>query len=325
MSLPRLLLLASLLFGLNVNARGAGWQTLDPEGRPHPRHEAAFVECEGKFYLLGGRRIQPVDIYDPVTRRWTHGAPPPVEVHHFQPVVWQGRILLAGAMTGKYPHEVGLPNVLIYDPATDAWSEGPEIPAERRRGGAGAVVHDDTLYLVAGIIDGHWSGHVTWLDALDLHTGTWRQLADAPRARDHFQAGVLDGRIYAGGGRRSSAATKETFTHVEPLLDVYDLATNTWTTAEAPLPVPRAGTFSVVAGGRYLVAGGESLAQQEAHAEVDAYDPADAAWHALPPFVRGRHGAGIIWHDHALWTCSGSGSRGGRPELDSLEVLRPFP
>jgi len=45
-----------------------------------------------KIYLLGGRRIQPADIYDPATRTWTLGAPPPVEVHHFQPVVWENKI-----------------------------------------------------------------------------------------------------------------------------------------------------------------------------------------------------------------------------------------
>lgn len=325
MRLPFLRRLLLVLLSISGLARAAEWETLDPHGRPHPRHEAAFVACEGRFYLLGGRRIQPVDIYDPATQTWSQGAPPPVEIHHFQPVVWEGRILLAGAMTGPYPHETALPAILVYDPATDRWSEGAEIPADRRRGGAGAVVHDGTLYLVAGIIDGHWSGHVTWLDALDLRTGLWRRLADAPRARDHFQAGVLDGKIYAGGGRRSSAATNETFTHVEPLLDIYDLATDSWTTAAAPLPVPRAGTFSTVVDGCYLVAGGESLAQREAHDEVDAYDPSTGAWRALPHFARGRHGAGLIWFDHALWTCSGSGSRGGRPELDSLEILRPFP
>ena len=147
------------------------WQTLDPEGRPHPRHEAAFVECDGKFYLLGGRRIQPVDIYDPKTNSWSVGKKPPVEIHHFQPVVWRNRIILAGAMTGKYPHETALPRLVIYDPAADEWTYGAEIPEGRRRGGAGAVIADAKLYLVAGIINGHWDGHVSWLDAFDLETG----------------------------------------------------------------------------------------------------------------------------------------------------------
>ncbi len=307
------------------SAFAAEWEILDPEGRPHARHEAAFVECGGKFYLLGGRRIQPVDIYDPATNTWSEGKAPPVEIHHFQPVVWRNRIILAGAMTGKYPRETALPRFLIYDPALDTWTQGAQIPESRRRGGAGTVITDGVLYMVAGIINGHWDGNVAWLDAFDLETGEWKQLPDAPHMRDHFQAGVLDGKIYAGGGRRSSAKTNETFALVEPALDIYDIASGTWSTATEPLPNPRAGTFSLVDRGLYIVAGGESLEQKEAHSDVDAYSSKSGHWTALPSFARGRHGAGIILHDHALWTCGGSGSRGGSPELDSLERLKPYP
>ena len=298
------------------------WQTLDPEGRPHARHEAAFVECDGKFYLLGGRRIQPVDIYDPETNSWSEGKAPPVEIHHFQPVVWNNRIILAGAMTGKYPHETALPRLVIYDPTLDEWSYGAEIPEDRRRGGAGAVIAGDKLYLVAGIINGHWDGHVAWLDVMDLKSGGWTQLPDAPHMRDHFQASTIAGRIYAGGGRRSSAKTKETFSLLEPALDIYDIETAEWTTSPADLPEPRAGTFSIAHGGLYLVAGGESDRQTTAHDQVHAYDPLAAEWSALPHFARGRHGAGIIFY---LYTCSGSGNRGGSPELDSIEQLTPYP
>jgi len=317
--------IATFLLLSVFTAKAAEWETLDPEGRPHARHEAAFVECDGKFYLLGGRRIQPVDIYDPETNTWSEGKAPPVEIHHFQPVVWRNRIILAGAMTGRYPRETALPRFMIYDPGMDTWTHGAVIPEDRRRGGAGTVIADGVLYMVAGIINGHWDGHVAWLDAFDLTTGEWTQLSDAPHLRDHFQAGVLDGKIYAGGGRRSSAKTEETFSLLEPALDIYDIAKDTWSTAADPLPNPRAGTFSLTHEGRYIVAGGESHRQENAHNNVDAYTPATGAWTALPSFARGRHGAGIILHNHSLWTCGGSGNRGGSPELDSLEQLTPYP
>lgn len=323
------LIFGAVLLGLAVNghvgAAAPAWQTLDPVGRPHARHEAAFVQCDNKFFLLGGRRIQSVDIFDPLTQTWTEGKPPPVEVHHFQPVVWRHRIVLAGAMTGKYPHETALPRLLIYDPGMDLWVWGTEIPEARRRGGAGAVIADGKLYLVAGIINGHWDGNVTWLDALDLETGAWSQLPDAPHARDHFQAGLLEGRIYASGGRRTSGATKQVFDLTVPEVDVFDLASGTWSTLPDPLPTPRAGCFSLVVGRRYIVAGGESTTQPLAHAQVEAYDLDAAAWLALPSFVRGRHGSGLILDHDTLYTCAGSGARGGKPELDSMEALHPYP
>ena len=317
----------SLLFCVSMATAVAvegTWQTLDPKGRPHPRHEAAFVECDGKFYLLGGRRIQPVDIYDPKTNSWSQGKEPPVEIHHFQSVVWQGRIILAGAMTGKYPRETALPRLVIYDPAADEWTYGAEIPEDRRRGGAGSVIADGKLYLVAGIINGHWDGHVAWLDAFDLKTGEWTQLPDAPHMRDHFQASEIKGKLYAAGGRRSSAKTKETFKLLEPALDIYDIENAEWSTAKAAMPEPRAGSFSIAVDGKYLVAGGESDRQKTAHDQVHAYDSLAQTWSELPQFARGRHGAGIIFYRGSLYTCSGSGNRGGSPELDSIEQLKSY-
>ena len=131
----------------------------------------------------------------------------PVVMHHFQPVVYDGKIYVLGALTGSGRGEPPLPDVYIYDPAADRWEKGPAVPTDRLRGGAGVTVYNDLIYVVAGHQLGHSSGHVPWLDSFNPKTGEWQQLADAPRARDHFQAVVLDGKMYAVAGRRSAAAT----------------------------------------------------------------------------------------------------------------------
>jgi len=51
------------------------------------RHEACFVfdDVTRRAYLIGGRdrgNSYPVDIYDPVTRSWSKGSEPPIELHH---------------------------------------------------------------------------------------------------------------------------------------------------------------------------------------------------------------------------------------------------
>ena len=94
-----------------------------------------------------------------------------------------------------------------------------------RRGGAGAIAHNGLIYVVAGIQNGHTDGHVAWFDAFDPATGAWTQLPDAPRTRDHFQVAIVDDKLYAIGGRRSSAATGQTFELTVPEVDVYDFAT----------------------------------------------------------------------------------------------------
>ena len=305
------------------------WEMLQQGERPTRRHENGYVRVGDRFYLVGGRGtnpIKPVEIFDPATGAWSVGAAPPVEMHHFQAVEHGGKIYVVGAMTGGYPREPALPVVHVYDPATDRWSTGPEIPADRRRGGAGAVVHDGQIYVVSGIQIGHWSGHVTWFDAFDPRTGSWRRLPDAPRARDHFQAVVIDGKLYAAGGRRSSASTNQTFELTVPEVDVFDFASGRWTTlpSSANLPTPGAGTTSVVVDGRLLVLGGESAAQQVAHAEVEAYDPLAIRWTTLAPMSVGRHATQAVLYRGKLYIAAGSRTRGAT-EINSQEVYTPGP
>ena len=64
-----------------------GWRTIECHGEPHCRHENGFAAFQGKFYLFGGRRIQAVDVFEPITSSWTSASAPPLEIHHFQPVV----------------------------------------------------------------------------------------------------------------------------------------------------------------------------------------------------------------------------------------------
>lgn len=216
-------------------------------------------------------------------------------------------------------------HLLIYDPATDRWQVGAEIPADRRRGSAGTVAHDGVLYLVGGNTRGHNSGYVPWLDAFDTRTQRWTRLPDAPHARDHFHAVVLDGKLYAGGGRRSSHDTGDTLSQTIPQLDVYDLRQATWSVADATLPTPRAGAAAIAHHGRVMLLGGESTAQVAGHAEVESYDPATARWVTGPALPRGRHGTQAAQVGGDLYIAAGSGNRGGGPELQDLLVLPPVP
>ncbi|THH40586.1 Kelch repeat-containing protein [Neolewinella litorea] len=293
------------------------WETVDTETEPVARHEAAFVAVGNRYYLLGGRGIRPVSIFDTRTRTWTKGAPPPVEIHHFQPVVYQEEIYLLGAMTGGYPGETPLPNVYIYNPVSDEWREGHEIPEDRRRGGAGAVLHDGIIYLVCGIRDGHRGDHKQWLDAYNPATGAWTPLPDAPRPRDHFQAAVVDGKLYAAAGRTTVAATNPFANTIGPV-DVYDFEEEAWTTLETEIPTQRAGTAAIGLADRLIVIGGESDSQEPAHADVEALDVQSGTWSALPPLVRGRHGTGIVHDADHLYMASGCGQRGGEPELSDM-------
>lgn len=280
----------------------------------------------GKGYLMGGRGVKPVEEFDPETRSWRKLGPTPLEMHHFQPVAHGNRIYVLTAMTGKYPTETPLDSVYVFDPASDAWQRGPEIPPERRRGAAGAVVHDGKFYLACGIVNGHTSGTVPWFDEFDPASNTWRQLPDAPRARDHFSAVVSQGRLYLVGGRDTSYHEAGNFTAffgaVIPQVDVYDFSSGEWTTLPQHLPVPTAAGGLVESGGAIYYFGGETD-QDLAHAETQRLDPGTGEWGLVAPLRRGRHGGGAAVLDGRIYVAAGSGGRGGGPELSSTEVFAP--
>ena len=306
---------------LAASTEAAEWKTITNEPVCTARHEAAMTALNGKLYLLGGRGVKPVEEYDPASKGWRKLSPTPMELHHFQALVVGNRIALVGAMTGGYPKEPPVPNVWWFDPAKDEWTRGPAMPAGRARGGAGAVLHGGRVYLVCGNTNGHWNGYVPWLDVLDLNTGRWTPLPDAPHARDHFQAVLVDGQIVAAAGRRSSAETGQTFDLTVPEVDVYNIAKGKWTTLAEKIPTPRAGCMAVARDGKVLVIGGESPSQPQAHAQVEMLSLADGKWSAWPSVNQGRHGTGAAMLGNELYVAAGCANRGGSPELNSVEKI----
>lgn len=301
-----------------------GWEVLEVSGEPTARHEACFIAHDEKLYLIGGRRINPVDVFDPVTNSWTAKSAPPRELHHFQGVSIDGIIHLVGAMSGRWPRETPLERVMTYDPESDQFRSTHPIPVGRRRGGAGAVAYQGKIYLVGGITNGHMDGFQPWLDCYDPKTGAWKVLPDAPHSRDHFQATVIGDRMYVVAGRTTSQKTKQGFNLTVAETDVFDFPTQQWL-AEGEfgdVPTQRAGNSTIAWDGNLLVGGGESGNQKRAHNEVESYDPATNQWVKLPPLRQGRHGTGFGIVGDYLYTASGSGNRGGRPELTTIERIK---
>lgn len=321
------LFIAFILFICLVPARAqtseSGWETITPsQDEPLQRHENGAARVGNTLYLIGGRGERPVEIYNPKTNTWKTGATPPVSMHHFQAVPYKGKIYVMGALSGNFPDEDPVANVYVYDPQKDRWEKGPAIPENRRRGAAGAVAYQGKIYLVGGIQNGHIDGHVRWLDTFDPQTGEWKQLADAPRYRDHFQAAVVNGKLYAAGGRRTSRASGRVFELTIPEVDVYDFAADSWAPLppSGDLPTERAGSSTIAAENKLIVLGGESGSQPEAHAEVEMYDPDSGTWTSLPSLNQGRHGTQAIVYDGKIYIAAGSETRGAT-EINSLEVL----
>ena len=287
-------------------------------GSATPRHEAGAVEFDGKLFLLGGRGNRPVDIYDPATKKWTKGEAAPFEMHHFQPVVFDEKIWIVGAMTCCFPREDIISHVWTYTPATDLWEQGAQIPEARRRGSTATAVRDGKIYMAGGNTRGHDGGAVGWFDEFDPATGIWRELPDAPVARDHAQGGLIGNKLVLAAGRRSTQPN--VFANTIERVDLYDFNTGSWSQG-MNIPTTRAGTMAVTVGREVLVIGGESSNRAQAHDAVEAYDVDTDNWRALRPLQQGRHSGGVARLDDGIHVVAGNTTRGGGNETASHESL----
>jgi N-acetylneuraminic acid mutarotase len=314
------------IFALNP-VSAPKWEAVEVANHPTQRHEAAFAAVGDTFYLVGGRGQLPVDAYDPRAHTWrpVSELPDNLEVNHFQAVSLNDKLYVLGALTGPYPSEKSVPDIFVYDPGTNTWAtHAGEIPAERLRGAAAAVGFEGNIYVVGGSTNGHSNGSVSWTDVYDPVSGSWTPLSDSPHARDHFQVAVHNGKLYAIGGRRTNASANRVFDDLETAVDVYDIATDTWTTLPqaANVPTARAGATTVVFDDQILVIGGEST-QSSAHNEVEAFSPETQTWRKLPPLLTGRHGTQAVVFDNKIYIAAGSANQGGGPELNTLEAFTP--
>lgn len=316
--------IAILLLLLPVRmVSGQSWTTIETNGKIEPRQDGGFVACRGKFYLLGGYGIKPIDIYDPTIDTWTKGAAPPVEMHHFQAERYGTLIYVLGALTGTYPDEKPLENIYVYDTRNDQWKKGDPIPEDRIRGSCGVVAYRGCLYMICGTQDRHAGLFTNWVDMYDTRTGHWKKLANAPSSRDYFHAAMINGKIYAAGGRRTSWPSSEIWDYTVREVDVYNIAANRWKTLPESqnLPTGRAGCSTVAILDHLVVIGGENHSQKQACDIVEAYDVAKGKWETWESLKQGRTGTQAFRSVGSVFVASGTGQRDSNLALTSLEVL----
>lgn len=315
--------LAIVLCSNAQNLKDYSWNILETKGDVVGRHENAFVEFKDKFYLIGGRGIKPVNVFDPATNTWETKGKTPLEFHHFQAVVYKDAIYLAGAMTGPYPKEVPCKHIWIYYPNQDKWEKGAEIPAEMQRGSVGAVIRDHKIYMACGIEYGHTSGTTNRFDSYDLETKQWESLTKAPHVRDHFSAIILKNSLYCIGGRNTSVHHKNNFgaffTATIPFIDEYDFKTGKWYTHKNKIPVPTAAGGIVAIGNKIVYMGGEGMSRK-AYAETQCLDIESGEWKLLAPLRIGRHGSNAIFYKNKIYFAAGSPKQGGG-NMNSIEVF----
>lgn len=272
--------------------------------------------------MIGGRGLKPVEEFNPTSKKWIKHGTTPIEMHHITPLSFKGKIHIVTGLTGPYPTETPLKYVYEYSPSNDEWSKVFEIPKARQRGGAGVVLHNDKIYIVGGIKNGHTSDTTNYFDEYDPVNKTWKVLKSAPHIRDHSNAVILSGKLIAFGGRNSSYHEPEKFTafmsQVNNKLDVYNFESNSWYTLSSRLPFPTGGGGAVTINNTLYYTGGETGALP-ANNQMASFSFETNTWKVQSPLRQGRHGTNLVNIGSVLYIAAGSGQRGGSPELSSIE------
>lgn len=196
---------------------------------PEPRSRAASASLDGQLYVIAGSTASgpgtAVLRFDPESGEWTALAEKPTPVSEVQAAVLGGRIYVPGGRLASGEVSQGLE---IYDPLTDTWISGPDMPA-----GASAYAlapYEGKLYLFGG-----WDG-TRYTDRTYLYnpdTQRWTEQTPLPVALGHAGAAVAGGRVYVIGGFDGEQAAASTFVYTPALED-----TAPWKTA-ADLPEGR--------------------------------------------------------------------------------------
>jgi N-acetylneuraminic acid mutarotase len=297
--------------------------------------ECGLAAVNGKLYLIGGDGGGPraVESFDPNTLTWTKLAEAPVLMHHFQAVGYHDKIFVLDAFSnGGFPDQVPMANVYSFDTRNNTWEMGGEIPAGRRRAGAGAVEYKGKLYLVAGIQHGHSRGTTNMFDSYDPETKTWASLPDAPHIRDHCSATVIKDKLYVVGGRNTSYRDPENkipfFAMTMLDVDVYDFETGKWSTLSARLPLGSGGGAVVNLDNVLYYMGGERATATERNAprkNTFYLDPSTAnQWMETDSLNKARNGMPATVLNNKIYVAGGSGGGpGGPPPANNPNGMPP--
>lgn len=268
------------------------------------RQEIYPAVLDGRIIVAGGVLSQApgftdhVEAYDPQADRWTTLAPLPEGRHHIALAEAGGKIYGIGGFSGAIPQWRAHATVFVYDAQADRWSAGPALPQARAEGVVAVV--KGKIYYIGGRVPAspdaaHINEHVDTArsEALDLASGRWERIPDAPSARNSAAAAVIDDKIYVVGGRQmlKQADGRQRPVNVATL-EVYDPATRRWET-RAAMPQAQGGLAAAAFGGRLYVFGGEQFVPtSKVFADAWVYDPKADRWSALPPMPTPRHGHG---------------------------------
>ncbi|XP_034056366.1 kelch-like protein 40b [Gymnodraco acuticeps] len=229
-----------------------------------PKNHISLVTKENQIFVAGGLFVDEQNKedplcsfflqYDPVSADWLGMPPVPSPRFLFGLAEAENFIFVLGGRELKET-ECTLDSVLVYDRESFKWGESESLPWPVY--GHATVSHKDVVYVIGG--KGDSKTCLKKMCAYDARRFEWKELAPMKVARSLFGATVHKDKIYVGTG-----VTDEGLTDT---LEVYDIATNTWSDFVA-FPQERSSLMLVSLAGQLYAVGGFAMMPLEDSEEI---------------------------------------------------------
>lgn len=195
-------------------------------------------------------------------------------------------------------------SVDVYDAKANAFTKGPEYPNNLDH--CLAVAVNDTVYVI------HGGGS----NKLKAGQDAWSPIPNPPHS--HGATGLAEeigGRLYVAGGSGSGSA----------FVDVYDPATNAWTSypESSNLPTPRNHMAGAALNGKIYAIGGDVGGHSRNTGANEEFDPVTGQWtkRAEVPVVRGSLHA-FAWNGHIV-VMGGQNGATNVPSFGDVHAYNP--
>jgi N-acetylneuraminic acid mutarotase len=212
-----------------------------------------------------------VQAYNVATNIWTYRASLPVPLYATNGAgVIGGKVYISGGLSQPKWYRAEL---YVYNPAKNTWTQKREMPNTGAGGVTGVI--NDKLYVLTGCDqeDCYPSQKSVFFYRYNPATDQWITLTTPTSSHSGGVGGVIGGKFYVTGGNYGGGQ-----------LDVYDPATNQWTT-KAPMPGERWGAGAALRAKLYVI-GGEQRTIDGTLTTVRTarvYDPITDTWTTKSP------------------------------------------
>lgn len=298
------------------------WRTVASTHDPRESPGAILLD-DGRVLVAGGHPldagfeyIDSTEIFDSVQGIWTTAGP---LVQARSNGIWNlarlesGNVILAGEHLERV-------SVEVFDAGTATWSSTGQL-------NVGRGIHvtetlDDGRVLVAGGIDYDANLIHASAEVYDVGLGTWSMVSPMAGARfKQAHAKLADGRVLVAGGTAEEPSAGNPLASAE----LFDPATNTWSSAGA-ISVAREGLHAIrLTDGRVLVTGGAtgSFGAYQLVATSDLFDPQSGTWTVAASMLVARGGTPLVLLPDGRVLATGGGNPSGGGAQRTAELYDP--